>query len=308
MDKSVSQTMGKADWAMLLSLSVLWGGSFFFVEVALQAIPPLSLVAYRVAIAAVFLWIFAFATRRSLPRSRTVWAAFAIMGLLNNVIPFTLIVWGQTQIASGLASILNATTPIFTVVVAGMFLRDERATKLKLAGVAAGFLGVVVLIGPAAFSSLGFAVFAQLAILLAAISYAFAGVFGRRFNEMGIDPVVVAAGQVMASALFLLPIAALFDDSLAPGIVEPVILGSVLGLAILSTSLAYVLYFRLLSSAGATNLLLVTFLIPATAIMLGVGVLGETLNWNHILGMSIIGLALTAIDGRLWRRLAGSQG
>lgn len=303
MGKAVSQAMGKAEWAMLLALSVLWGGSFFFVEVALEAIPPLSLVAYRVFIAAIFLWIFVLASRRAVPASLSVWMAFVIMGLLNNVIPFTLIVWGQTQIASGLASILNATTPVFTVVVAGLLLPDERATTLKIAGVIAGFVGVVVLIGPAVISDLGLAVYAQLAVLAAAVSYAFAGVFGRRFNAMRVDPVVVAAGQVTASAIFVLPIALLIDGSRPLGRMEPEILGSVLGLAILSTSLAYVLYFRLLSRAGATNLLLVTFLIPVTAIILGVGLLGETLGLNHVAGMTIIGLALAAIDGRLWRKL-----
>ena len=304
MEKEVSQTMGKVEWVMLIALSILWGGSFFFVEVALEAIPPLSLVAYRVIIAAIFLWIFVLASKRAVPASWRVWMAFAIMGLLNNVIPFTLIVWGQTQIASGLASILNATTPIFTVVVAGLLLPDERATKLKIAGVIAGFVGVVVLIGPTVFSDLGLAVYAQLAVLAAAVSYAFAGVFGRRFNAMKVDPVVVAAGQVTASAIFLMPMAMLVDGNQSLGRMEPDILGSVLGLAILSTSLAYVLYFRLLSSAGATNLLLVTFLIPVTAIVLGVGVLGEKLGLNHVAGMTIIGLALTAIDGRLWRKLA----
>ena len=300
--------MGKAEWAMLFVLSILWGGSFFFVEVALKAIPALTLVAYRVSIAAIFLWIFVIATSRPVPTSRKVWMAFAIMGLLNNVIPFTLIVWGQTQIASGLASILNATTPIFTVVVASMFLPDERATRLKVAGVIIGFVGVVVLIGPAAFASMGLAVFAQMAVLAAAVSYAFAGVFGRRFNKMDVDPVVVAAGQVTASAVFLIPIALLVDGHLSLGGTEPEILGAVLGLAVLSTSVAYVIYFRLLSTAGATNLLLVTFLIPVTAIVLGVGVLGESLNANHIIGMLIIGLALTAIDGRLWRKLNSSIG
>lgn len=302
MEKTVSQTMGKSEWVMLIVLAVLWGGSFFFVEVALKAIPPLSLVACRVFFAAIFLWIFVFASRRRVPTSWKIWFAFAIMGLLNNVIPFTLIVWGQTQIASGIASILNATTPIFTVVVAGLLLPDERATKLKIAGAITGFIGVVVLIGPAAFTEIGLAVYAQMAVLAAALSYAFAGVFGRRFSGMNVDPVIVAAGQVTTSAILLLPTSLLVDGGLSVDGLGLDILGSVLGLAILSTSMAYVLYFKLLSSAGATNLLLVTFLIPVTAIILGVAVLGEVLNSNHILGMLLIGLALTAIDGRLWRR------
>ncbi len=308
MNKAIASTMGKTEWAMLLALSVLWGGSFFFVEIALNAFPPLTLVVLRVFFAATILWLYILMSGRKIPTSKPVWIAFAIMGILNNVIPFTLIVWGQTQIASGIASILNATTPLFTVIVASIFLPDERATPLKYIGVVTGLIGVTILIGPSALSGLGIALYAQFAVLAAALSYAFAGVYGRRFNEIKVDPVVVAAGQVTASAIFLIPVAMTVDNPLAIANPSVEIWASVFGLAALSTSLAYILYFRLLSSSGATNLMLVTFLIPVTAIILGTGLLGESLLPTHIIGMFIIGLGLSAIDGRLWQRRKHGRG
>ncbi|MSU91140.1 EamA family transporter [Rhodobacteraceae bacterium 2CG4] len=294
--------MGGAEWAMLLALSLLWGGSFFFVGVAVTALPVASIVALRVGLAAAVLWLVLAATGRRLPRERRVIAALAVMGVLNNVIPFGLIVWGQTSIGAGLASILNATTPLFGVVVAGLFLADERMSARRLAGVALGFAGVVVMIGPEALSGLGRAGWAQLAILGAALSYACAGTFGRRFAGWGVDPVVVATGQVTVSALMLAPAALLLDRPWtlpAPG---AGVLAAVLALAVLSTALAYVLYFRVLARAGATNILLVTFLVPVSAILLGVAFLGEALAPAHVAGMVLIGAGLAAIDGRLLRR------
>jgi drug/metabolite transporter (DMT)-like permease len=293
--------MGTADWITLLVLSLLWGGSFFFVEVAVDALPPLTLVTLRVGLAAVVLWAFILARGMPIPRDTRVWVAFLGMGLLNNVIPFTLIVWGQIEISSGLAAILNATTPLFTVIVASAFLSDEKATPIKLIGVVIGLFGVIVMIGPGVLQGLGIAVFAQLAILAAAISYAFAGVFGRRFKGMGVDPMITATGQVSASTLVLLPITMFVDKPQNLPMPGLEIWASVLGLAVFSTALAYILYFKLLSSAGATNLLLVTFLIPVSAIWLGITILGEELLLIHVLGMALIGLGLLAIDGRLIR-------
>ena len=224
------------------------------------------------------------------------------MGLLNNVIPFALIVWGQTQIASGLASILNAATPIFTVVVAGMLLPDERATALKLTGVTIGFLGVVVMIGLPALTG-GDSLLAQLAIIAATLSYAFAGVYGRRFRAMNISPITTAAGQVTASAIILTPVALAVDGPVDFAQINPGSIGAIAALALLSTAVAYVLYFRLLASAGATNLLLVTLLVPVSAIILGALFLNETLETVHFAGMALIALGLSAIDGRLWRHI-----
>ena len=201
--------MGAREWIMLVTLSVLWGGSFFFVGVAVSALPPLTIVALRVGLAAVTLWGVVLVLGIRVPRSLGLWSAFFVMGALNNVLPFSLIVWGQTQIGSGLASILNATTPLFTVVVAGLLLSDERISLAKVVGVVCGFVGTVVMIGTDALGGLSSTVLAQLAVLGAAISYAFAGVYGRRFKTMGVNPVVTAAGQVTASSLLLTPVCTL---------------------------------------------------------------------------------------------------
>ena len=209
------------------------------------------------------------------------WVAFAGMALLNNVLPFVLIVWGQHRIASGLASILNATTPLFTVLVAHWLTSDERLNPLKAAGVMVGFAGAAVMIGPDALAGLASSVLAQLACLGGALSYAFAGVFGRRFRRMGVPPLATAAGQVAASTVLLLPIMLVADRPWTLAMPHPATWGAVLGVGLLSTALGYVLYFRILATAGATNLLLVTFLIPASAILLGVLILGEVLMPRH---------------------------
>lgn len=294
--------MGYAEWGLLVLLSVLWGGSFFFVAVALREFAPVTVVAWRVGLAALALWVFVAISGRPLPAARSAWIAFLGMGLLNNAIPFTLIAWGQQTISSGLASIFNATTPFFTVIVASIFLADERLTAKKLAGVGVGLCGVVFLVGPDALGGLSGDVLAQCAILAGACSYAFAGVFGRRFQRMGVDPVVTAAGQVSASTLILLPIALIMEGGAAFSLPSAPVALSIAGLALVSTACAYVIYFTLLSRAGATNLLLVTFLIPVTAVVLGAAVLGETIGGTQVAGMAVIAAGLALIDGRLLAR------
>lgn len=307
MSPAVNRPMSAAQWATLLALSVLWGGSFFFTGVALSALPPLTLVVLRVGIAAVILNLVLPLAGLDRPRGREVWGAFVGMGVLNNVVPFLLIVWGQTQIASGLAAILNATTPLFTVLVAHGLTADERMTGNKLAGVLIGFAGVVVMVGSSAFSGAESHLTAQIAVLAAALSYACAGVFGRRFSRLGVPPLATAAGQVTASTLLLWPVALVVDRPWTLAMPGASVWAAVLGIAILSTALGYLLYFRLLASAGATNLLLVTFLIPVSAILLGAFVLGERLDLRHYAGMALIGCGLAAIDGRLLRWALGPR-
>lgn len=298
--------MTSLEWGMLLALSVLWGGSFFFNGVAGKELPILTIVAARVLLAAAILWIALAAAGLPMPRDRRVWTAFVAMGLLNNVVPFCLIVWGQVRIGSGVASILNATTPLFTVVVAHVLTRDERLTGGRLAGVLLGFAGVAIMIGGPAFTSLGGDVAAQLACIAAAISYAFAGVFGRRFRAMGVAPMATAAGQVTASGAMLVPVMLLVDEPWTLPVPSAAAIAALVGVAALSTALAYILFFRLLASAGATNLALVTFLIPVSAVLLGMLALGETMLPRHFAGMGLIGAGLAAIDGRPWRALRGS--
>jgi drug/metabolite transporter (DMT)-like permease len=301
--------MGAGEWGQLSALSVLWGATFLFVEVALAGgLPPLTLVLLRVAIAAGALHMLALAgAGRGLPQDPRTWAAFAVMGALNNVVPFGLIFWAQQHVTGGLAAILNATTPLWSVLLAHLVARDEAIRPNRLAGVLLGVAGVAVVVGPAAaLAGLGdgASVTAQVVVLLAAASYACAGLYGRRFRSL--PPATAAAGQLTASALMVLPAACLLEQPWTLPMPGAAAGGAVVALALLSTALAYVVYFRLLRSAGATNLLLVTLLIPPSALLLGAALLGEPVEPRQLAGMALIGAGLAAIDGRPLRLLAGS--
>ena len=299
----MNQSMGVLQWMLLVLLSLLWGGSFFFIGVAVRELPPLSIVAGRVLLAAGVLWLVVLLTRQAFPWRGEVLRAFVVMGFLNNLLPFTLIVWGQTHIAGGLASILNATTPLFTVLIAHVATQDERLNLNKALGMLMGFLGVVVLMGWELLARGGDHVMAELAVICAALSYAVAGIYGRRFAAMGLAPITTATGQLTASALLLLPLALFWDRPWTLSVPTVPVWLALSALAILSTSLAYILYFRILKTAGATNLLLVTFLIPVSAVSLGVFFLDESLAAQHMVGMALIGAGLLILDGRWVRRL-----
>jgi len=294
--------MNSREWLMLLALSFLWGGSFFFVGVAVRELPTFTVVVARVALAALILLAVLRLRGIAMPTGAGVWRAFFAMGLLNNVIPFSLLVWGQAHIASGVAAILNAATPVATVVVAHFLTADERMSGLRVAGVLVGLAGVGVMVGFEAMETTGLAVWGQAACVSAAIAYAFAGVYGRRFKAMGISPMATATGQVCASSLVLLPLMAVVDQPWTLPLPGMATLASLVGVAAFSTALAYILYFRILATAGATNLLLVTLLIPATSIALGVTLLDETMRMSHFVGLAVIGCGLLAIDGRLFCR------
>ena len=303
-ETTANRQMGAGEWGMLLALSALWGGSFFFNEIAVRQLPVFTVVVARVMLAALILWVVMRLGGQPMPKDRRVWAAFFAMGLLNNVIPFSLIVAGQQSLASGVASILNAATPLFTVIFAHFLTVDERMTPARLTGVLTGFLGVAVMIGPAALRGMGGNLGAQLMCLGGAVSYALAGIFGRRFRTMGVTPIQTATGQVTASSVILLPLMLIVDRPWTLPMPGMDAVAALIAVAALSTALAYLLYFRILATAGATNLLLVTFLIPVSAILLGTLVLNEVLLPRHIAGMALIGLGLAAIDGRAARLFA----
>lgn len=293
--------MTPLEWVMLLALATVWGGSFFFNAIAVRELPVFTVVVSRVVLAAIILLAVLQVRGERMPRDPRVWTAFFGMGLLNNAIPFSLIVWGQQHIASGVASILNAATPLFTVIFAHFLTRDERMTAGNFAGLVIGFAGVAVMIGTDALRDLEVNVVAQSLCLAGAVSYALAGIYGRRFRAMRVSPLSTATGQVLASSLMLLPIVMVLDRPWTLPAPSPAAIGALIGVAAISTALAYVLYFRILATAGATNLLLVTFLIPVSAIFLGTLFLGEVLLARHLAGMALIGIGLGAIDGRLWR-------
>ncbi len=298
--RSHAAFMGPTEWVLLVLLSVLWGGSFFFSKLALRELPPFTIVEARVSIAALALLLYLKATRHTLPGSSRVWLAFFGMGLFNNLIPFSLLFWGQTTIASGLAAILNATTPIFSILVAHLLTTDEKLTANKLVGILLGLLGVVVLIGADALAGLDRSLLAMLACLGAAASYGLASVFGRRFKRLGIAPTVGAFGQVAATTIMTLPIMLWFDAPWRLPMPSLPTWAALLGLGLLSTALGYAIFFRVLAAAGAINISLVTLLVPVSAILLGSLVLGERLGTDRFAGMGLIALGLLAIDGRLW--------
>lgn len=288
-------------WGLLLALSGLWGGSFLFNRVAVAEMPMLDVVFGRIALAALVLLAIARLSGIALPRDRASWRDYAVMGILNNVVPFCLIVWGQKTIGAGLASILNATTPIFGVIVAHLFTTDDRLTPARVLGIALAFAGVVVLVGPDALGGLGDHLLAEVACLGAAISYGFSALWSRRFR--GRPPVATATGQLVCSAVMLAPAVLLLEPPWAQTVPGLPAVASVVALAVLSTAVAYVLFFRLNTMVGPTNTILVTFLIPPSAILLGVLVLGERLAAHQFAGMALIVGGLAAVDGRVLRRL-----
>ena len=287
------------EWMLLVLLSVVWGGSFFFNGIALREFPTLSIVTARVGLAALALLFLMKMLGQGIQLNRQILKAFFGMSFLNNVVPFSLIVWGQQHIASGVASILNATTPLFTMLVAHWFTTDEKINPRRLLGVLTGMGGVGLMMGLDSMESSGFHLLGQSAILLAAFSYGLAGVYGKRFAQLEIPPLATATGQLCASSMILIPLTLWIDQPWTMTIPSIEGMGSLLGIALLSTALAYVIYFRLLKTAGATNLLLVTLLIPVSAIILGVFLLDESLEPQHLSGMAVISLGLLIMDGRL---------
>ncbi len=293
--------LGPMDWGLLVLLSLLWGGSFLCVGIAVQDLPVLTIIALRVSLAALVLWGIALFCGHQLPRGRKTWQAFLALGLLNNVIPFGLIVFGQQTIGAGLAAILNATTPLWTVLIAALFLADERFSKQKLFGVLLGLVGVIVMVGPDSLAGISRNLGAQLAVLGATLSYAFASVFGRRFAAAKISPLHTALGQVTASSFILVPLALMIDTPWASALPSQATIFAILGLAVLSTAGGYLLFFNILERAGATNVSLVTLLIPPSAIAMGMLFLEETLQGIHFIGLALIILGLLSLQGRLFR-------
>ncbi|MCK6443824.1 DMT family transporter [Elstera cyanobacteriorum] len=295
-----SRPMSAHDWLILGILSLLWGGSFLFGRVAVAELPPFTIVLCRVGGGALILAVAVRAMGLSLPRDAGLWGSFFVIALLSNVIPFSLIVYGQKQVGAGLASILNATTPLFALIVTHFMTEDEKLTRLRLAGVVGGFLGVTIMLGPSAVDGLSGPLLAQAAILGAAFAYGWAVWYGRRLRKL--NPILAALGQLTAATLVMLPLAAVADQPWTLALPSLPTLGSLAGLAALSTALAYVLYFRLLARVGAGNSSLVTFLIPPSALLMGILFLGERLTLWQVAGMLGIGFGLALVDGRLFAR------
>lgn len=293
--------MSNRDWVLLTILSVLWGGSFLFVELALEGLLPLSIVWARVAGAAGLMALWTLMRGGGFPAGAGVWASLAVQGFLNNAVPFTLFALAQGRIEGALAAMVNATTPLWTILAAHFLTRDEPLTAARLLAIGLGFAGVVVMSGGQGSGT----VLAVLGCLAAALSYGLAAVWARRFKPMGLAPQQIALGQLATAALILLPLWLAVDRPWAMPAPPAGVLGAMAGLIALSTALAYLIFFRILASAGATNLSLVTFLIPVSAMGLGIGFLGEALLPRHIAGFALIVAGLVAMDGRFWRWARG---
>ena len=295
---SAATQMGLREWSLLLLLSVLWGASFFLFKVLVAELPTLTIVLARVLLAAILLHLVMLARRQAMPMDAKRWREFFIMGFLNNALPFVLLVWAETKISGGLASILNATTPVFSVLAAHFYTANEKLNWYKGIGVCFGLLGVLILIGPSILVGAGGdQVLPELAVLFTALVYAIAGMYGRRFRDL--PPLAVATGQLTASSLMLIPLTLLVDHPWNLPSPSAHTWQALLCLAVFSTALAYIIYFRILASAGATNVMLVTLLVPISAILLGVVFLHETFTTQAFAGMCLIAVGLAAIDGRL---------
>lgn len=288
-------------WAELCLLSFIWGGSFLSIRIALDEIPFVTSVAYRVGIAALALWLVVICRGSSVPRDPRIWGAFLVMGLLNNVIPFSLMTWGQLHIETGLTSILNAATAIFGVLVAAMVFADERLTLNKAIGVGMGFMGVAIAIGLHNFQSFDLRSLAQVAVIIGTIFYALSSAWARlRLKDLA--PEVAAAGMLTSASFVMIP-AAMMIDGIPETLPSPAALTAVGYYALVATAFAYLLYYRVLALAGSGNLMLCTLLVAPVAITLGALVRDEALSANAFLGFALLAAGLVILDGRLTRRL-----
>jgi drug/metabolite transporter (DMT)-like permease len=292
--------MSALDWAKLLLLGAIWGGSFFFARLAVAEMHPLTLVLFRVAIAAAALHLYLAVRGLSFRLALPLAGSFLILGLINNVLPFSLIFAGQTEMGAGLAAVLNSTTPFWTILIANVVTADEKLSANKVAGVLLGIAGVAVMVGPGIVASLGGPVWAKFATVGASISYAVALVFSRRFK--GVPPAIVATGQLTASTFVMIPIVLFWNGPAGLFAASAPVWAAVFALALVSTAFAYILYFGVIGTAGATNASLVTLIVPVSAILLGFVFLGERLELFEVAGMLLIGLGLVTIDGRVFRR------
>lgn len=299
---TAQKTIGAWGWGGIALLSLIWGGSFLANRVALEETQVATTVAVRVAGAALVLWAANLARGLRVPRGVGTWGAFLLMGLVNNVVPFSLIVWSQKSIESGLAAILNASTAVMGVLVAALAFRDERLTARKAMGVALGFAGVVVVIGPAALGSFDVTSLAQLAVLGAALSYAVAGLIGR-VTMRGLAPEVAAAGTLTGSSLVMIP-AALILDGRPEGDWSAGTWGALLYLAVMASAVAYLIFYRLLQLVGVGNTALTTLTVAPVAMILGAVTYGEALPLRAYAGFAVLAFGLAILDGRLLRRPA----
>lgn len=297
MTQTIQTRISRTSWLTMTLLALIWGGSFLSIRMALEEVGVLTTVAFRVGLAAAALWAFVLARGLPVPRGARWVGACLFLGFFNNIVPFCLIVWGQTHIPSGLAGILNASNVIFSVGLAALMFRDERLTARKSLGIMLGLAGVALTIGPGVLSHLDLTSLGQLAILGASLSYAISSIFSRHALS-NVRPEVVAAGMLSVSSLAMVPAAIWIEG--APSLAySGQTWGALLYISLISSAFAYILYYRVLLTAGAGNVSLVTLMIAPVAVMLGAMTYGETLPPAAYLGLVLLALGMLVIDGRV---------
>jgi drug/metabolite transporter (DMT)-like permease len=302
---AIHTSMGPAEWGMLILLGLIWGGSFFFARIAVAEIAPLTLVFLRVGIAALALHLYLLVRGPSFSSAFAHWPLFVALAISNNVVPFSLIFFGQTVLGAGVAAVLNATTPFWTIILANALTSDEKISLNKVLGVLLGISGTAVMIGPGLIAGLGGPAWAKFALIGAALSYAVALLVARRLRSL--PPSIVATGQLTVSTVIMLPVVLVTGGLGALAGTSAGVWAAVLGIALVSSAYGYLLYFTLVTRAGATNASLVTLIVPVSAILLGAAFLGERLELFEVGGMALIAIGLLTIDCRILRRRAGTR-
>ncbi len=293
--------MPLSQWLQLLALAVIWGSSYMLLGLALRELPPLTIVMLRLGIAALVMVAVVQALRLAWPVSFRAWLPFLVMGLFNNVIPFTAIGYGQLEIASGLTSVIVATTPLWTLLLSRAFVAGTRIGGLQVAGILFGIVGVCVLFGPEILAGKRTTLFGMMLVLSAAVSYGCAGAWGGRLRA--VPPMVSTGCQLICSALVMAAVAVAVDKPWTLAMPGGTTVFAVLVLAVISTALAYVVFYRVLAASGGTNAMLVTLMMPPISIWLGIVVLDETFTMRYAMGALIIAAGLVVIDGRLPRAM-----
>ncbi len=300
---NVSPKLDGTSWAMIGAMSLLWGSAFLLIEIGLRSFAPNTLVFLRMAIAAPVMLVALFFLKERLPRDWSSWRQLFVLGALNAALPFILFFWGQQYLESGYASVLNATTPLWGVLVAHFLTTNEKATPPRIIGVLLGLAGIIVMVGPDAMGGLSQSLLAQIACLVSTLFYSFAAIYGRKLGQSSMTPMVVATGQVITAGLIMLPVMLWFDRPWEAAMPSMDSVLAAVALGIPATAIAYLFYFKTIDRAGASNAMLVAFIMPVVAIVLGVSFLGETLTGGQIAGTTLIALGLVAIDGRLLARI-----
>lgn len=293
--------MGWTEWGMLVLCAVLWGSAYVFNKIAIRELPHLTITLARLVIAAGFMQIVLRWAGLKLSRDPKIWGAFFIMTLLSNIGPYLLVLKGQMGTTSGLAAVLTATTPLFTILLAHWFTRDERLSANKVIGVLVGIAGVAIVVGAEAWNGLSGSVTAKLTLVAASLMYAVGSIYAKRFSAM--PPLVIAASVMLSGAIVALPLALVFDRPWTLPVPSLDVIIAVLLTGVFGSALAAITYFRVFTVSGATNAMLVTLLLPVTPVIGGALYLGERLELREILGAVVIMLALAIIDGRIVRRI-----